>query len=167
MAPKPFVDPMFAKALEQLSLEAQRYLTESGLSDPGVFESCLGDPSTQVDELAFEPGDVPKLNELLKQAQRAARGQRAEFARRGTDEFVRRDRLRREEPRLHETRGPTELQRAVEAPPPWHSTPSLPAGPKHKARRGQSGEGARECTGTRARKVRECLRIPAREQELV
>ena len=44
-----------------------------GLSDSGVFESYLGDPSTEVEELAFGAGDVLKLKELLKQAQRAAR----------------------------------------------------------------------------------------------
>ena len=91
MALKGLVDPMFVKVLNQLSLGAQQYLNESGLSDPGVFESFLGDPTTEVEELAFEPGDVPKLKELLQQAHRAAHGQRAEFARKGTDEFVRRD----------------------------------------------------------------------------
>ena len=64
---------------------------------PGSLRKFLGDPNTKVEELALETGDVPKLEELLKQAQRAARGQRAEFARRRADEFVRRDKQRREE----------------------------------------------------------------------
>ena len=75
------VDPMFARALKQLSLEAQEYFHEDGLSDPEVFESFLGDPDRKEEELAFETGDVPKLEELLKQ-HCAAYGQRAEFARR-------------------------------------------------------------------------------------
>ena len=45
---------------------------------------------------AREPGDVVKLQELLRHARRAARDQRAEFARRGLDEFVRRDKERKE-----------------------------------------------------------------------
>ena len=58
------------------------YLSDTGLSDLGVFESNFGVPEVSVG-LAHEPEDVPKLKELLLQAQRAARGQRAEFARRG------------------------------------------------------------------------------------
>ena len=34
---------------------------------------------------------------------------------------MRRDKQRREDFRQQESAGPTELQRAVEAPPPWHS----------------------------------------------
>ena len=73
-----------ARAPKQLSLEGQQYLHESGLPDPGVFESFesfLRDPNTIVEELAFETGDVSKLEEPLKQAQRAAHGQQKEFAR--------------------------------------------------------------------------------------
>ena len=114
------VDPMFLRVLKKLSSEAQDYLHENGLSDPGVFESFVGDPSTELQELAFEPGDIPTLQELLQQAHQAARGQRAEFAHRGADEFIRRDKQRREEARSHEAEGPSELQRAIEAPPPWH-----------------------------------------------
>ena len=110
MASKALPDPLYSKVLKQLSLDAQRHLSDTGLSDPGVLESYLGDPSTDLQELAFEPRDIPILEELLNQAHRAARGQRAEFARRGAHEFIRGD----------ETGGPSELQRAIVAPPPWH-----------------------------------------------
>ena len=53
-------------------------------------------------------------------AKRAARGQRAEFARRGLDQFARWEEEKRDETRSHEGHGPSELQRAAEAPPPWH-----------------------------------------------
>ena len=66
---------MFLRVLKKLNSEAQDYLHKNGLSDPGVFESFLGDPSTELQELAFEPGDIPTLQELLQQAHRAARGQ--------------------------------------------------------------------------------------------
>ena len=114
------VDPLFQRAYETLSKEAQRNLREAGLLDPAVLVCYLEGPDTEIEELAREPGDNEKLRELLRQARRAARGQRAEFARRGLDEFVRRDRERKEEARAHETGGPSELQRAAEAPPPWH-----------------------------------------------
>ena len=103
MASKALADPLFARVLKQLSPDAQRHLSDTGLSDPGVLESYLGDHSTDLQELPFEPGDIPILEELLKHAHRAARGQRAEFVRRGADEFIRRDKQRREEVRLHET----------------------------------------------------------------
>ena len=109
------VDPMFLRVLKKLSSEAQDYLHENGLSDPGVFESFLGDPSTELQELAFEPGDIPTLQELLQQAHRAARGQRAKFARRGADEFIRREKQRREEARSHEAGGPVAASLLV-----WH-----------------------------------------------
>ena len=121
MAKNRACDPLFGKVLESLSKEAQRNLTNSGLLGPGVLVCYLVGPDTEIEELAREPGDVVKLQELLRHARRAARGQRAEFARRGLDEFVRRDKERREEARAHETKGPTDLQRAAEAPPPWHS----------------------------------------------
>ena len=114
------VDPLFQRAYETLSKEAQRNLRETGLLDPAVLVCYLEGPDTEIEELAREPGDNEKLRELLRQVRRAARGQRAEFARRGLDEFVRRDRERKEEARAHETEGPSELQRAAEAPPPWH-----------------------------------------------
>ena len=120
MASKALADPLYSKVLIQLSLDARRHLSDTGLSDPGVLESCLSDPSTDLQELAFEPRDIPILEELLNQAHRAARGQRAEFARRGAHEFIRGDKQRREEARSHETGGPSELQRAIVAPPPWH-----------------------------------------------
>ena len=47
MDSRALVDPMFATVPKQLSLEAQEYLDENGLSDPGVYESFLGDPDTQ------------------------------------------------------------------------------------------------------------------------
>ena len=106
------VDPLFKRAYEKPSKEAQRNSTETDLLVEG--------PDTEIEELAREPGDIEKLQELLRQARRAARGQRAEFARRGLDEFVRRDKERKKEARAYETAGPTELQRSAEAPPPWH-----------------------------------------------
>ena len=88
MASEASVDPLFARVLKQLSPDAQRHLSDTGgLSDPGVLESYLGDQSTDLQELAFEPGDIPILEELLEQAHRAAQGQRAEFARRGAEEW--------------------------------------------------------------------------------
>ena len=51
----------------------------------------MWDLDTEVEEVAHELEDVPKLKEFLQQAHRAARGQRAEFARRVVDEFARRD----------------------------------------------------------------------------
>ena len=104
------VDPLFKKAYEKLSKEAQRNLTESDLLDPAVLVCYLEGPDTEIEELARETGDIEKLQELLRQARRAARGQRAEFARRGLGEFVRRDKERKKEARAHETGGP----------PPWH-----------------------------------------------
>ena len=53
-------DPLFAKALKTLSEEAQRNLTESGLSDPGVLDAFLRDPETELEELAREPEDCAK-----------------------------------------------------------------------------------------------------------
>ena len=114
------VDPIFAKAVKSLSEEAQRNLDESGLSDPGVLDAFLRDPETALEELAREPGDFAKLEVVWAQAKRAARGQRAEFARRGLDQFARWDKARKDEVRAHEGQGPTELQRAAGAPPPWH-----------------------------------------------
>ena len=60
MDSRALVDPMFASAQKQLSLEAQEYIHENGLSDPGVYDSFLGDPNTKVEELAFETGDFTK-----------------------------------------------------------------------------------------------------------
>ena len=120
MAKFALADPVFAKAVKALSEEAQRNLVENGLSDPGVLDAYLRDPGTELDELAREPGDVVKLVEVWAQAKRAARGQRAEFARRGLDQFARWDKARKAEARAHEEQGPNELQRAAEAPPPWH-----------------------------------------------
>ena len=111
------VDPLFKRAFERLSTEAQKNLTEAGLLDPAVLVCYLEGPDTEIEELVREPGDNEKLQELLPQARRAARGQRAEFAKRGLDEFVKRDRERKEESRAHETRGPSELRRSAEAPP--------------------------------------------------
>ena len=113
-------DPLFAKDLKTLSEEAQRNLTESGLSDPGVLDAFLRDPETELEELAREPGDFAKLEVVWAQAKRAARGQRAEFARRGLDQFACWEKEKRDETRSHEGQGPSELQRATEAPPPWH-----------------------------------------------
>ena len=129
MAKNQSCDPLFRKVLESLSKEAQRNLTNSGLLDPGVLVCYLDEPDTEIEELAREPGDVVKLQELLRHARRAARGQRAEFARRGLDEFVRRDKERKEEARAHETKGPTDLQRSAEAPPPGTVVVSLLASP--------------------------------------
>ena len=39
-----FSDPLFLRAINQLSLEAQKYLQESGLDDPSVLECFLSDP---------------------------------------------------------------------------------------------------------------------------
>ena len=88
-----FVDPLFARALKQQSFPAQAHLVETGLDDPGVFESFLADPAS-VTELAHEP-PVHKLDALLVQAKRAARVQRAEFANRGPDVLARADRQRK------------------------------------------------------------------------
>ena len=66
----------------------------------------LEGPDTEIEELAREPGNIESFQELLRQARRAARGQRAEFARRGLNEFVRRDKERKKEARAHE-RAPT------------------------------------------------------------
>ena len=118
MAKNQSCDPLFGKVLESPSKEAQRNLTNSGLLDPGVLVCYLDGPDTEIEELAREPGDIVKLQELLRHARRAARGQRAEFAPRGLDEFVRRDKERKEEARAHETKGPTDLQRSAEGPPP-------------------------------------------------
>ena len=120
MAKFALADPVFAKAVKALSEEAQRNLVENGLSDLGVLDAYLRDPGTELDELALEPGDVVKLVEVWAQAKRGARGQRAEFARRGLDQFARWDKARKAEARAHEEQGPNELQRAAEAPPPWH-----------------------------------------------
>ena len=115
-----FSDPLFLRALKRLSLEAQRYLEETGLDDPSVLESFLWDPETSLDELAHEPEDVPKLEALLVQAKRAARVQRAEFANRGPDGFARADREQKRKREELTPTAPSELQRAVEAPPQWH-----------------------------------------------
>ena len=48
-----------------------------------------------IEELAREPGDEAKLQEQLPQERREAGGQRAEFARRGLDDVVRRDKSAR------------------------------------------------------------------------
>ena len=121
MAKNQACDPLFGKVLESLSKDAKRNLTNSGLLDLGVLVCYVDGLDTEIEELAREPGDVVKLQELLRHSRRAARGQRAECARRRLDEFVRRDKERREEARTHETEGPTDLQRAAEAPPLWHS----------------------------------------------
>ena len=63
-----FKDPLFVRALKQLSFQAQANLAESELDDPGVLESFVADPDTQLTELAFEPEDVPKLEALMVQA---------------------------------------------------------------------------------------------------
>ena len=106
--------------MKALSEEAERNLVEIGLSDPGVLDAYLRDPGTELEVLAREPGDVVKLVEVWALAKRAARGQRAEFARRGLDQFARWDKARKAEARAHEEQGPNELQRAAEVPPPWH-----------------------------------------------
>ena len=59
MAPNVPAGPLFTKALKALSEEAQSYLTETRLSDPGVLECFLGWPDTDVAELAHTPADVP------------------------------------------------------------------------------------------------------------
>ena len=115
------VDPLFLRAYENLSKAAQRNLSDTGLLEPTVLVCYLDDPDTGIDELAREPGNEAKLQELLHQARRAAGGRRAEFARRGLDEFVRQDKARKVVARSHEAQGPTKLQWAVEAPPPRHS----------------------------------------------
>ena len=89
------VDPLFLRAHENLSKAAQRNVSDTGLLDPAVLACNLDDPDTGIDELAPEPGNEAKLQELLRQARRAAEGQRAEFARRGLDEFVRQDKARK------------------------------------------------------------------------
>ena len=50
-----FGDPLFVRALKQLSLQDQSYLEEVGLSDPNVLKSFLSDPEASPAELAHEP----------------------------------------------------------------------------------------------------------------
>ena len=87
-----------------------------------------------------EPEEAPM--QLLQQAQRAAPGQRAAFARGGVDECARRDKLRREETRTHEDSGPTRCSEqrmlvrrgtVVASLPAWPETPNW----KATARRGK------------------------------
>ena len=59
------------------------------------------------------------MEALLKEADRAARSQRAEFANRSMADLLRADRKRKQAQKP--PKPPTQLQRAVEAPPPWHS----------------------------------------------
>ena len=114
-----FIDPLFSKVLRTLSAETRRYLEDNGLDNLGVFESLLGDPEVAVEDLASAPSDAPRLEALLKEANRAARSQRAEFAGRPMADLLRADRKRKMELAL--PKPPTELQRAVEAPPLWHT----------------------------------------------
>ena len=144
MAKFALADPVFEKAVKALSEEAQHNLVEIGLSDPGVLDAYLWDLGTELEELAWELGDVVKLVEVWAQAKRAARGQRTEFARRGLDQFARWNKVRKVSAREHEEQGPNELQRAAEAPPPWHCR-RLPsrwretAEPGRKKRKGSAG----------------------------
>ena len=114
-----FSDPLFAKVFKTLSGETQDYLKDNGLDNPGVFESFLGDPDVTVEDLASTPSEVPGLTALLKEASRAVRSKSAEFASRPMADFLRSDRKRKQE---HvQPKQPSELQRAVEVPPPCHA----------------------------------------------
>ena len=115
MAKFALADPVFAKAVKALSEEAQRNLVENGLSDPGVLDAYLrGIRELSLTSSHGSQENVVKLVEVWAQATRAARGQRAEFARRGLDQFARWDKARKAEARANEEQGPNELQRAAE-----------------------------------------------------
>ena len=130
MDSKASADPMFVRVLKKQSSEAQEHLHENGLLDPGVYEIFLGDPDTRVEELAFETGDISMLQELLGHAQRAARGQRAEFARREqTSSSVETGRDVRKPDSTKPTVPPSCKERSSVAQPAL----SLSTGTKHKA----------------------------------
>ena len=109
-----FLDPLFRRTFKELCFEAQQHMEENGLDDPSVLESFLSDPDTSPAQLAHEPADV------AVQAKRAARVQRAEFPNRGPDGFAKADRERKRKCEEQCLMAPSELQRAVEAPPQWH-----------------------------------------------
>ena len=68
------VDPLFQRAYETLSKEAQRNLREAGLLDPAVLVCYLEGIDTEVEELAREPGDNEKLRELLRAGTQSGKG---------------------------------------------------------------------------------------------